>query len=299
MRNLYKQNDIFLCKHDTHQRFSSKMSVYHILEEKKCFPDGCIYFKWKCKILAKNKKCHRSFTMVGRHCFSCKYFYEEKIHQYPEMLLDGENRINFFNEHEEFEEWVAEIKRKRISCEGEVSSIRPDFILYKNDAGFSLNLKGFLFEFEEGYIDNQHFADRFYLSVSSQTQNKLLIREGDILEFEAFLSIDRGRFKMIKSGKFQFYTRGVVKPLRASDILVQSKTFSVQRGQPQKCMRCRHGILTDVHSKKPGPTRAVVCLLGVYDYRGCVIAEYVQNEFQNEQCVNTSENSPGCNFLLK
>ncbi len=138
MRNLYKQNNFFVCKHDTHKHFSSKISVYHILEEKKCYPNGCVYFKWKCKTLAKKKKCHRNFSTVGKHCFSCKHFYEEKIHQFPQLIISENEESNFFEEYGEFCDWIISLENKQIFCEGIIHSILPDFTINKNKGKLGL-----------------------------------------------------------------------------------------------------------------------------------------------------------------
>ena len=237
--NLFKQPKVFKCFHDVHQHFKSEMSPYYILVEKQCFPHGCVYFQWKCKLLAKHKKCFRSFTKVGRKCFNCSYFHEEKIHQYPEFLLDENQQSEFIETFEEFEEWVQSLKNKRINCEGTVSSVKPNFILFNKGNYYSLNLRGFLIGFDEGYLDNRHFQGRFYLSISSLTQNKLLIKEGDEIEFEGNLEIDRGRFKFVKSGRFEFYNRGNDAAIKKEGILVSMKTFTIRSEERRVGKECR------------------------------------------------------------
>ena len=79
MKNQYKRTDIFRCVHDVHQKFQNRISVYHILKEKQCYPQGCFYFRWRCKQLNKKNKCYRGFFHVGRKCFGCRDFYDEKI----------------------------------------------------------------------------------------------------------------------------------------------------------------------------------------------------------------------------
>ena len=56
MRNLYKQNNIFVCKHDTHKHFSSKMSVYHILEEKSLLSGWLCIFQMEMQNISKEEK---------------------------------------------------------------------------------------------------------------------------------------------------------------------------------------------------------------------------------------------------
>jgi hypothetical protein len=296
--NLYKRPNTFRCVHDIHQHYKSNISPFHILKEKKCYPQGCFYFQWKCKLLAKQKRCFRNFTHTGKECFNCKYFNEQKIHQYPEIMLDPEETKHFFEQLELFENWVQKLQHQRVPCEGTVSSITPDFILYSNNKGYTPGLKGFLIRFDEGYIDNRFFQDPFFLSISPMTQNKLLIRAGDSVEFEANLKIDKGRFTFIKSGRFQFFERGDSKAVRKSDILISLKVSTIQPGQPGKCIRCSYGILADIIAEKPGPGRAVLCLKGVNDYHFCPYNIATGENENNDQCIQTNANELKCHYTI-
>jgi len=297
-KNLFKQSSVFKCVHDAHQQFKSQMSPFHILVEKRCYPDGCIYFQWKCKLLAKRKKCFRNFTKVGKECSNCKYFVEEKIHQYPEFIAGSDYGIKFLEKFRAFEEWIDDLKNKRILCEGCVSEVKPEFLIYKKGGKITLSLRGFLVCFKEGFIDNLSFEDKFYLSISSTTQNNLLLREGDSLEFQANLLLDRGRFKFIKSGRFVFYERGDSVPIKRTDILVALKTYTIQPNQPQKCLNCKHGILGDVESDLPGPRRIVICMQGVQNYNYCSIAILNNMTEHSDQCVNYQWSNMSCKHTL-
>ncbi len=207
-KNLFKDIDKFRCVHEVHRHFKSQMSAYHILIEKNCFPNGCMYFQWKCRLLAKQRKCFRNFKNVGKECFNCKYFYEDKIHQYPEFIDSDVSLADFELEFDEFVEWIHQLKNKRVLCEGRITSIRPDLSVNFKQNSYNITLGGFLIHFSSGYIDNIPFDDPFYLSVSSLTQNKIRFRKDDVLEFEASLFLDKGRFVFRKSGKFHFIERG-------------------------------------------------------------------------------------------
>ena len=298
IENLYKKTGVFRCVHDVHKHFKSDISPYHILREKKCYPAGCIYFQWKCKLLAKQKKCFRNFTQTGRECFNCKYFFEEKIHQYPEITLQSENADLFFEQFEMFEEWIDTLKQNRVSCEGVVSSIKPNVVLYKNNNRFTPGLKGFLVRFNEGYIDNRLFIDPFFLSISSMTQNKLQIREEDSIEFTANLHINKGRFIFKKSGNFQFFNRGDTKPVRKSEALLALQHYTIQPAQPAKCMNCVNGMLIDIISNKPGPQRTVVCLKGVNDANFCPYAIESGNANNIDQCAQKKSDHIKCHRAL-
>jgi hypothetical protein len=297
-KNLYKLSKIFKCVHDVHKHFKSEMSPYHILNEKKCFPYGCVYFKWKCKLLAKKKRCFRNFTTVGKECFNCKFFYEEKIHQYPVFLPTNLKPDDFFAKFNDFEEWVERLKQNHVLCEGIVKAIRPDLVLYEDNNLCRLRIRGFLVSFNNGYIDNQIFDDRFYLSVSQLTQSKLKIKQGDEIEFHGRLNIDKGRFKFIKSRNFQFYNRGAGNDTTQSEIIVASKTFTIQHNQPKKCLNCKKGLLVDVISQKPGPRRKVICLNNVNNHKSCL--EYLSKSAitPENKCINLDWNRQKCRQTL-
>jgi len=297
-KNLYKQTRTFRCVHDVHRHFNSEMSPFYILSEKHCYPDGCVYFHWKCRLLAKQKTCFRGFSHVGNKCFNCKFFYEEKRHQYPELITNNDEKGSFLDRFTEFEDWILELKSRRVACEGKIAGITPHLSLRRNGNQQNLSAHGFLIRFEEGYIDNLLFEDPFYLSISSLSQNKLLLREGDNLEFEAGLIIDRGRLKFIKAGRFQFYERGIEKPIRQNDVIVALKTFTIQENQPSNCMGCANGILVDVEKSKNGSSRVMVCLQGIADYRYCSIMIKIPDSKNGDSCVNSTWNGKKCHHVL-
>jgi len=297
-KNLYKERLIFKCVHDVHRHFKSEMSPFHILQEKNCFPYGCIYFQWKCRLLAKKKTCFRNFTFVGKECFNCKYFYEEKIHQYPEPVRSIEKHKKFIDDYEQFDEWVTQLKQKRVLCEGYVHEVKPEIVLENKGKALRPFLRGILVEFDEGFIENIHFKDRFYLSISTITQNKLQIRKGDHIEFMASLLLDRGRFKFIKSGRFEFYGRGEAPPIKKYDLVLALNSATIQSGQPPKCVKCRMGILADITDTKTGPRRSIVCMQGVPDYKHCHYHIYKNNSGLDETCANSQWHGIRCNQTL-
>jgi hypothetical protein len=273
------------------------MSVYHILEEKSCYPDGCVYFKWKCKILAKKKKCHRNFTAVGRHCFSCKHFYEEKIHQFPQLIIEENEKDNFFEEYGEFCDWIASIENKQIFCEGIIRSILPDFTINKNNGKFGLGLKGFLIIFNKGFIDNQHFEDTFYLHIDSMLQNKLRLREDDEIEFKAILKEKNGRIELFSPRQFNFYLRGKSKPLLRSDLLVSLNTATTFNEQLEKCKKCRFSIIPRIQNSKSGNNRVLICSKGIQEPEICL--ENIERiDLSFDDCENDKSNSVACSWTL-
>ena len=297
-KNLYKQTHTFRCVHDVHRHFKSEMSPFYILSEKACFPDGCVYFHWKCRLLAKKKTCFRGFSHVGKKCFNCKFFYEEKRHQYPELIKKNDHDVSFIEQFYEFEEWIKNLQSKRVLCEATVTGISPDLTLRQQGTQRRISAHGFLIRFEEGFIDDLLFEDPFYLSISSMSQNKLLLRSGDNVEFEASLLIDRGRLKFTKPGRFQFYERGEGKPLRQNDVIVSLQAYTIQENQPGKCMSCIYGMLVDVENSNHGSSRATVCLQGIADYRYCTISEKITDASESETCINSTWKGKKCHHVL-
>ena len=297
MRNLYKQNNIFVCKHDTHKHFSSKISVYHILEEKKCYPNGCVYFKWKCKTLAKKKKCHRNFSTVGKHCFSCKHFYEEKIHQFPQLMINENEENSFFEQYSEFCDWIGSLDNKRVFCECTINSVLPDFILHKNNEKLDIGIKGFLVSFKEGFIEDKHFEDSFYLHIDSMQQNKLKLKKDDEIEFKAILKIINGRLELFYPKQFYFYLRGKSKPLLKSDLLVSLNTGTTFDIQHDKCKSCSFSITPRIQNNQSGKKRVLICSKGIKDPELCL--ENIEKTEQNfDDCDNNKWNNVMCSRTL-
>jgi hypothetical protein len=185
-----------------------------------------------------------------------------------------------------------------VVCEGTIAGISPNLSLKQYGNQRKMSAHGFLIRFEEGFIDNHLLADPFYLSISAMTQNNLLLREGDNVEFEASLTIDRGRLKFIKSGRFQFYERGIEKPLRKNDVLVALETYTIQENQPNKCLDCAHGTLVDVENSNHGPSRAMVCLQGAADFRYCALAVKINDSENGETCINSTWKGKKCHHVL-
>ena len=159
-------------------------------------------------------------------------------------------------------------------------------------------MRGFLIRLTDGYIDNQLFSDAFYLSISALSQNKLSFRTGDLVEFEANLTIDRGRFKFLKSGRFQFYQRGSEKPITKADMLVSLKAYSLQENQPAKCIQCSNSLLVDIKDVHTGPSRTLVCLQGVSDYHTCFQQIHVKEISEENRCINFEWGKKHCHHVL-
>jgi hypothetical protein len=292
--NLYKKRQAFRCVHDVHEHFKAEMSPFHILVQKQCYPHGCIYFKWKCRLLAKRKKCFRNFENVGRECFNCRYFYEEKIHQYPEFMDGAEEFSSFSESFREFEEWVGDLRSRRVAVEGTVNFVSPELTVVNTSAAPGIRFTGFLVRFQRGYIDNVPFEDPFFLRISAITQQQLKIRRDDEMDFMARLEIDRGRFRFIKSGNFNFYQRGTSEIPDRSWVLDRIGKSRIHSVQNAKCLSCRYGNLADIQNAGPGPSRALVCFMGIADAETCERQEIIDRDDTSESCANPKWQGKGC-----
>jgi hypothetical protein len=235
---------------------------------------------------------------VGKKCFNCKHFYEEKIHQYPEFINNGESYTDFVQKFDDFIEWLDHLKTIRVLCEGRIASIKPNLSIDNYDNKQRVHAHGFLITFFTGYIDNVPFADPFYLSISSLTQNKIKLRKDDLLEFEANLTIDNGRLIFIKSGKFHFIERGLEKAPDRGKILAMVNSATIQQDQPSKCVSCSQGVLTDHKRKSSGRNRSIICLQGIPDYRICTYQDHTFNDDSNDACANPDWNGKKCSFTI-
>lgn len=297
MKNLYKNTQIFRCVHESHQNFKNKISVYHILKEKACYPDGCIYFRWRCKQLNKKKTCHRGYSHVGRKCFGCRDFYEEKIHNYPELQLSQEEYRQFRRELDDFEDWLQEHQFKALEFSGKIENIKPHFVKKVYPQTQFLSFKGFILVFKEIFLDRLHFEDPVYGLISADRLKQLDLGSGTCLEGVADLKLDHGRLILSRFRRTEVLRKGI--PLDWNDSFTQlareiATEFAVQ---PEDCLQCPYGSLVDVEYHKDHHTysnRRLICLKGIADYRSCYVrADYCgldreADDFPQEECQSRS-----------
>ncbi len=302
MKNLYKRTDIFSCHHDSHRGFKNRISVYHILKEKKCFPQGCFYFRWKCKLLSKQKKCHRGFRQVGRKCFGCRYFYEEKVHNYPELQIDEEQYLNFLEELDKFEDWLEQIQYRDIEISGIVSGIKPHFQKRIYPKAEHLSFKGYILIFKNIFLDRYHMDDYVYGLISSNYYQKIKLGRGTKIEAIARLKTAQGRLILTNFRRIEIIEEGEPPYWNDQQVLIVRETATEFNEQPESCVQCPFGALVDVlylknhhsHSR-----RSLLCLKGNLDYRDCYVrAEYCGLEKDAHEIYSTSCQSGKKTFHL-
>jgi hypothetical protein len=259
MINQYKRQDVFLCTHDAHQKHGHRVSVYHVMRRKQCYPDGCTYFRWRCKELERRKKCFRGYTHVGRKCFGCKFFDEEKMTR----NLIGSAHVNLISALEEvynFEEWMRDAIPKEHECLATISSVKPRLVrsVYRTASAHRPDqehnrLMGYLVCFGDIYIGDVHLEDYSYAVIGRDFQKRLRLIPGDRMEFRASFQILDGRIVFQQLKHIQFKTKSdSSNSWTDSDSLIVKYTGQVLLNQADKCIACDQGMLIDVIEHEQG-----------------------------------------------
>ena len=274
MKNPYKRNDVFACNYETHERFANRVSVYHVLKEKKCYPHGCLMFKWECQLVNKGKKCVRGFKHVGRLCAGCTFYADEKIHYQPRILLSDLEYRRFQAEVEAFDDWIEKVSNRDIDFWCRVSSIKPCFKKQVWGSKGQIRLEGYIVVVQEGFIGTERFDDMFYLSISPAQQERHRIATGDTFEARGRLKLDRGRLLFNKVWGMDFEQRSHQKTWNNSEALVAKQVATQFSTQPETCLRCPKGALVDVTEKHQGQVktrRELYCLEGIQNPQECYV----------------------------
>jgi len=272
--NQYKRLDIFRCKLQSHDAFEGRVSVYHVLKVKHCLPDGCFYFKWRCRLLEKGAACRKGYNHPGKNCIGCRFYYEDKLHKVPVIQLSEDRYRDFLSELEYFEDWLAGHRDRRLEVYGRVNFVGPLLTKTVFSKGSKVSLHGYLVNFTECYLGRTHFEDFVYLRLSQKNQQIIRLSRGDLVEFEAELTVDEGRLVLTKPGKFEFHERSpeIFRP-DFSATLVDARTATVLGNQSERCLNCERGRLVDVIEKGVGDSRGfrreLFCLEGVNDPSLC------------------------------
>jgi hypothetical protein len=272
MINEYKRHDVFRCSQEAHKRFEGNVSVYHVLKEKSCYPQGCLYFGWHCVLLEKGNRCIHRYQYVGKNCKGCTYFTEEKIHFQPELLLNEDEYKDFLEELGDFETWLDSVRFKRQSLGGQIDCVKPWFEQILQHKANHVQLRGYLLVFKKGFIDKELFEDTFYVRVSEKLMQTFQFVPRMKVEMEGELREDRGRIIIYKPRKVEVMENGFGNPLNREQVLVAIKTSTHLKDQPEQCLACPWGALIDVvdrRSLKEKWYRNLYCMKGVVDPDMC------------------------------
>ncbi len=272
LKNQYKRQDVFLCTHDAHAQHGHRVSVYHTMHRKGCFPDGCTYFRWKCQQLEHRRKCYRGYRHVGRKCFGCKFFDEEKFTRNLRRSPDIDY-AQFLEDLEEFEDWLLDAENREHWCLGVVGSIKPHLTQawYGGRPGKPVRehtqLSGYLIGFKESFIGRTHFDDPTYARIGRDMQNRLKFRAGDRVEFKATLVVSEGRLLFRSLKQIAWLERGPEQEVwDDSRALVARATGTTLERQADKCVACDQGMLIDVLDRTDAEERfhhRIFCMKGM------------------------------------
>ena len=269
--NQYKRHDIFRCTHDSHSHFNHAVSVYHVLKVKQCFPDGCTYFRWKCRNLNKGISCPKKYRHVGRLCFSCRSFYDVKEINRPEMIVPHAQFEQFQGEFKEFENWLEQHAGRQVDFSGTISSVKPEYLLRKVKKSAHVILKGFLLTFNNCSINKIPFNDSIYAPVSISMQNRCNFASADVVFCSGYFTVNNGMIILRKIRSIETLEKKSSACWTESQARVIQRTGTILPYQSAKCHACENGTLLHVfHDGDSLPqSRALFCLEGVSDPELC------------------------------
>lgn len=272
--NQYKRHDVFRCSHDAHHHFNNTVSVYHVLKAKKCYPQGCIYFRWRCKKINTGQQCIRirKYKHVGRACFGCRYFFDIKEINRPEPILTQEAFNEFQQELKRFENWLFGLQGRQVDFSGRINSIKPHYRVKMVRKRPRIFFEGFLMNFSEAFINTTLFNDFIYASFSSRLQGKFGFAKDDSVCFQGYLSEQNGMIMIKKIRGVEVQEKSEKTFWTESRARVAQRTGTILPYQSEKCHACDKGTLIDIipddvqGSKLP---RTLFCLEGITDPEEC------------------------------
>jgi len=261
-RNHYKRPDIFSCHHSSHHRFGSAVTPHHILNEKKCYPNGCIVFKWKCRRLDKGHACPKKFGHVGRKCFSCKEFFEDKYMQAPQLRISEDEYARFRTNLEDLDFWLNGIVGNEIELEATFAAVKPNLRASGTRNQF-YHFVNWLAIFESAHVNYDLFDDACFARMSEKTQSRYRFKEGDRILCRATPIFDRGRLIFTRLHGIEATTNHGNPEWDRARVEVAAATASRIDMQTEKCLACRYGCLIDMNGNGRSPqNRSLLCLAG-------------------------------------
>jgi hypothetical protein len=290
--NQHKRTDVFRCSQEAHGRFKGVVSVYHVMKEKSCFPQGCLYFLWRCTRLEKGQKCVQGFRHAGKKCGGCTYFADDKVHLQPALLIDGPEYERFLSDLEQYETWLERVIFKKQTLLGRIQTVKPWFEKIVQPGENHTRLRGYLLVFKRGYIGRDAMDDTFYVRISEAMMRQFRFVPKMKVEMTGEIRLDRGRIVAVHPGSVEVSSRGWGFPWTRERALVAVRTASRFDDQPESCLACPWGCLSDVEDQSESEERRfrqLVCLKGVADPEGC----YVRMERKLRNTMNDSAANNG------
>jgi hypothetical protein len=285
--NPYKRLDVFKCKSLGHAKFENRVSVHHVLRVKNCYPQGCIYFLWRCHLLNKGQSCNKGYRHVGRKCFGCRHYFDEKIHNQPMLLLSEDDYNHFLNELDDFEDWLESINGRYLDIQGTIKTVKPALTKIIHHQGSHFKLNGYFIHFDEAFIDTVHWEDHCYALIYPDQQERFQFAPGDKIEFRARVELNEGRLVFKKLNNVEFLERSGKPSWSKSQALVVKHTTISFTLQPTKCLHCDQGVLVDVLDKsrpKWERSRELFCLQSFTSPEVCYYAVEKRLVEEIDQC---------------
>lgn len=210
---------------------------------------------------------------MGKDCFTCKYYYEEKICRKPEALVDPETLKKFLDDLKDYEYWLSTVEGKRISFSGTVTTVYPSFVMTIDNHRSSVRMNGFLITFARGYIGYDLFDDAIYLHIGKKFLAKWQTVPGDELEFKAEFTCDRGRVILFRPTEVEIVKNEGKPVINYSKALVGKITGAIVKDDIGNCQKCPFGALLDVEILRPkrNSYRRFYCLRGVEYSKDCPV----------------------------
>lgn len=221
----------------------------------------------------KGRSCPRKFKHVGRKCFGCKEFYDEKVINRPEALFPDGEFSKFMRDLAEFETWLDSLRGIEVNVSGIIHSVKPGMRQFLHGKRHSIELSGFVVIFREAFIDLTKFEDLCYLTIGKGLQAKYRFSKGDKLDLYARVSLDRGRLIFKRPNRIEIDERGLGGAWSWEEALVAARTASPISYQMERCFACERGCLLDtIEMTNAGERhkRQLFCLEGTRDPRYCV-----------------------------
>ncbi len=275
MRNPYKRTDVFSCRHPSHARFGYRVSAYHVLKARRCYPDGCIVYRWHCHRFEKGQPCVRGFKHVGRLCTGCTHYRDTRVHYQPEVRLDGDTFREFLEEVADFEEWLHEAEGRRHEIYARVHSVRPLLRKVVDPGGERLQLNGYLVRLEHAFVGKTGLEDGLYLALSGHQQERYGFKRGDVFECQATLRMSRGRLLVENPSRVEFAERGVRKEQPSDPVALIARLVAtkIDENTSPRCLSCPYAALVDVEfrGQRRGRRRELYCLQGITETADCAL----------------------------
>lgn len=274
MINLYKRIDVFQCNQEAHRHFEGRVSVHHVLKEKACYPQGCLYFFWRCVLLEKGQRCVQGFSHAGKKCVGCTYYTDEKVHLQPTLLLKSDAYERFLNDLEQYETWLEEVQYKRKNVWGRIQTVKPWFEKTVQPGESHTRLRGYLLVFKRGFIDTQAFDDTFYVRISESLMRSYRFVPKMKVDMNCEIRLDRGRLVLVHPGRVDVLSKGWGFPWTKEKALVAVRTATCFTDQSESCLACPWGSLADIVDKSSTEERRfrnLYCLKGVARPEGCYV----------------------------